>query len=150
MSDEFNEDSSLAELVTALTRAGPPPEITGPEEALTRLGVYVSQLGRVVALMQARLDEMESERRQQVTVSHRQVLNLQRAIREKAQATCIKYTLHSRGDEAAFRAAMLKAVYQRNRIKNLHDLPLAALHAATEQIANFADYALVMERRKQA
>lgn len=118
--------------------------------AIAQLGGYVSQLGRIVAAMQRRMDEMEQESRRKLTISHADALNLQKLIRQRAAEICAQYQLPSVQDAAAFRAAIKKAVLTRHGIRDLHDLPLAALDGAGDQIAHYASMALVMERRRTA
>lgn len=118
--------------------------------AIAQLGGYVSQLGRIVAAMQRRMDEMEMESRRKLTISHADALNLQKLIRQRAADICAQYQLTSAQDAAAFRAAIKKAVLTRHGIRDLHDLPLAALDGAGDQIAHYASMALVMERRRTA
>lgn len=129
-----------------------PPEEPPRELSLTarELAGYVAQLGRIVSVMQRRMDEMERERLQRVTLSHAQALQLQRAIRARAAEVCAKYALPSPQDAAAFRGAIKKEVLARYGVKDLHDLPLAALENAREQIGKFSDIALVMARRARA
>ena len=119
-----------------------------PEDYVDRLAASVGQLGRIVAAMMRRMDEMEKESARRVTISHAQALQLQRAIRARAADICRQYALNDPQDAAAFRAAIKKELLARWQVRDLHDLPLNALAAAGEQIARYADFGLVMERRK--
>lgn len=135
--------------LAALT--APAPEMRPPQPlALTarELAVYVAQLGRIVSRMQRKMDEMALESAQRVTVSHAQALQLQRMIRERTAAICRQYGLSAGPDAAAFRAAIKKEVLSRHGVRDLHDLPIAALPGAREQIGRYADFGLVMERRR--
>lgn len=120
-----------------------------PEDYVDRLAASVGQLGRIVAAMMRRMDEMEKESARRVTISHAQALQLQRAIRARAAEICRQYALNDPQDAAAFRAAIKKAVLARWGIQDLHDLPLSALSAAEDQIARFASIQLVMDARKK-
>lgn len=129
----------------------------GNENAAQEIGLtarelagYVAQLGRIVSTMQRRMDEMERERLQRLTISHAQALRLQRAIRARAAEVCAKYALTTPQDAATFRAAIKKELLARWGIRDLHDLPLAAMDNAREQIGRFADIGLVMDRRARA
>ena len=118
-------------------------------EDAEQLRLCVAQLGRIVATMQRRMDEMEKERAQRVTVSHAQALAMQKRMRYRAAAICEKYALSSPEDAAAFRKAMKAAVLSRFGVRDLHDLPLYALEDAERQIDGYADIGLVMERRRK-
>ena len=127
-----------------------PEDMDAAIAAIAQLGGYVSQLGRIVAAMQRRMDEMEQESRRKLTISHADALNLQKLIRQRAAEICAQYQLKSAQDAAAFRAAIKKAVLTRHGIRDVHDLPLIALDGARDQIAHYASMALVMERRRTA
>lgn len=118
-----------------------------PEDAAEQLGRYVQQLGRIVAAMQRRMDDLERESARRVTISHAQALALQKRIRARAAAICARYDLGAPGDQAAFRAAIKRAILQRYAIRDLHDLPLAALDDAGNQADTFTDARLMLERR---
>ena len=149
---DFSRALSGRETETALRafRADMPLEQTpAPLENLCQeLAAYVQQLGRIVAAMQRRMDEMEQESARRATISHAQALQLQRAIRARAAEICRQYALNDPQDAAAFRAAIRKELLARWQVRDLHDLPLNALCGAGEQIARYADFGLVMERRK--
>lgn len=121
-----------------------------PEQTAADLSAHVQQLGRIVALMLRKMDEMEAESARRVTVNHAQALALTARIRARAAEICAVYDLTGQGDAAAFRAAIKKAVLGRFGIRDLHDLPLRALVEAERMIDNYANIALVMERRKAA
>lgn len=116
---------------------------------LQRLGLYIGQLGRLVATMQARIDALERENGRRVTISHAQALALGRRISLRAGELCEKYRLDEKADQAAFRAAIKKAVLALHGIRDLHDLPLGSLDAAGRAIDNFVSIALVKERREK-
>ena len=117
---------------------------------MQRLGLYIGQLGHLVAAMQARLDALEKENGRKVTISHAQALFLGRRISLRAMELCEKYRLDSKADYAAFRAAIKKSVLAQHAIRDLHDLPLSSLDAAGRAIDNFSSIALVRERRESA
>lgn len=119
-----------------------------PEQTAADLSAHVQQLGRIVALMLRKMDEMEAESARRVTVNHAQALALTARIRRRAEEICAAYELGGKGDAAAFRAAMKKAVLGRYGIRDLHDLPMRCLPEAERMIDNYASIALVMERRR--
>lgn len=119
-----------------------------PEQAAADLAAHVQQLGRIVALMLRKMDEMEEASARRVTVNHAQALALTTRIRERAAEICAAFDLQDKADAAAFRAAIKKAVLGRFGIRDLHDLPLRALQDAERMIDNFASISLVMERRR--
>lgn len=114
-----------------------------------QLSTYMVQLGQMIAAMQNRMDELEARQRQ-VTISHRDVLQVMARIRWKAGETCMKYNLQDAKSVKIFRAAIKKDVLRRAQVKDLHDLPAASLPAAEKQIDSWTDIRLVMERRGQA
>ena len=116
---------------------------------MQRLGLYIGQLGQLVAAMQARLDALERENGRKVTISHAQALSLGRRISLRAMELCEKYRLDGKADQAAFRAAIKKALLAQYAIRDLHDLPLGSLDAAGRAIDNFSSIALVRERREK-
>ena len=116
---------------------------------MQRLGLYIGQLGRLVATMQARIDALERENGRRVTISHAQALALGRRISLRAGGLCEKYRLDSKADYSAFRAAIKKALLTQYAIRDLHDLPLSSLDAAGRAIDNFSSIALVKERREK-
>lgn len=116
---------------------------------MQRLGLYIGQLGQLVAAMQARLDALERESGRKVTISHAQALSLGRRISLRAMELCEKYRLDGKADCAAFRAAIKKAMLTQYAIRDLHDLPLSSLDAAGRAIDNFTSIGLVRERREK-
>lgn len=116
---------------------------------LQRLGLYIGQLGQLVAAMQARIDALERENGRRVTISHAQALALGRRISLRAMELCEKYRLDGKADYSAFRAAIKKALLTQYAIRDLHDLPLSSLDAAGRAIDNFVSIALVKERREK-
>lgn len=119
-----------------------------PEQAARQLSADVQQLGRILAAVMQRMEEMERERAQ-VTISHDQVKALLARMRERAAEICAQYALAGDKDAAAFRAAIKKAVLARHGIRDLHDLPLRALDGAEKQIDRYANIGLVMQRKKE-
>lgn len=120
-----------------------------PAAELQRFSQYVDQLGQLVMAMQRRMDALEKESAQKVTISHEQSKALQKRSAKRAEGICEKYGLDPKADGAAFRAAIKKALLKEYQIKDLHDLPLRSLDGAGRIIDNFTDIALVMERRMQ-
>lgn len=116
---------------------------------LQRLGLYIGQLGQLVAAMQARLDALEKENARRVTLSHNQVKALNKRIGIRADDLCAKYQLGDAADVRAFRAAIRKMLLTQYAIRDLHDLPLSSLDAAGRAIDNFSSIALVRERREK-
>lgn len=116
---------------------------------MQQLGRYIGKLGQLVAAMQARLDALEKENARKVTISHAQALSLGRRISLRAMELCEKYRLDGKADQAAFRAAIKKALLTQYAIRDLHDLPLGSLDAAGRAIDNFSSIALVRERREK-
>lgn len=119
-----------------------------PEQSARQLSADVQQLGRILAAVMRRMEEMERESAK-VTISHDQVKALLSRMRERAAEICAQYGLSGARDAAAFRAAMKKAVLARCGIRDLHDLPLRALDGAERQIDRYANIGLVMQRRKE-
>lgn len=111
-----------------------------------QMGALLMRMGQVIGTMQRRMDEMEA-RQAAVTVTHKDVLRLMARIRWRAQETGRKYSLEDLESQKIFRAAIKKDVLRRNQVRDLHDLPAAALPAAEKQVDGWADIRLVMERR---
>ena len=111
-----------------------------------QLGRYLVQMGQLVAQMQRRMDEME-ERQAAVTVRHGDVKRIQARIRARADEICGKYNLGDPESAKRFRAAMKKDILRRWAVKDLHDIPAAALPAVEKALGSWTDIRLVMERR---
>lgn len=120
-----------------------------PTNAIAQLGVYVDQLGRMLLSIQQRMERLERENTRRITISHDQVITLQKRIRLRSDEICAKYRLAGKGDAAAFRAAIKKQLLIRYGIKDLHDLPLAELRDAGDLIDHYASIQLVMDRRRK-
>ena len=120
-----------------------------PEDYVDRLAASVGQLGRIVAAMMRRMDEMEQESRKRLSIDHRQALALRKMMGARAADICMQYALNAKMAAPPIRAAIKKAVLARWGIQDLHDLPLSALSAAEDQIARFASIQLVMDARKK-
>ena len=110
-----------------------------------QLSTYMVQLGQMIAAMQSRMDEMEARQRQ-VTISHGDVKRIQQLIRIRAGEICGKYQLAAE-DGKAFRAAIRRDVLKRWGVKDLHDIPEAALGAVESAIGSWVNIRMVMERR---
>jgi len=111
-----------------------------------QLSTYMVQLGQMIAAMQSRMDELEARQRQ-VTISHGDVKRIQQLIRIRATEICGKYQLEAE-DGKAFRAAIRRDVLKRWGVKDLHDIPEAALGAVESAIGSWVNIRMVMERRK--
>ena len=116
------------------------------EENARRMGEMILQLGTVIGTMQKRMDEMEARQRQ-VTVGHGDVKRIQQLIRLRTEEICGKYGLQDPESVKRLRAAMKKDVLKRWGVKDLHDLPDAALPAVESAIGGWVNIRLVMERR---
>ena len=116
------------------------------EENTRRMGEMILQLGTMMGTMQRRLDEME-ERQAQVTISHAEAKRLQALIRGRADELCRKYNLQDKDSPKIFRAAIKKDLLKRFLVKDLHDLPEAALGRAEALVDSWVNIRLAMERR---
>lgn len=116
------------------------------EENARRMGEMILQLGTMIGTMQKRMDELEA-RQAAVTVSHGDVKRIQQLIRLRADEVCGKYGLTDPESVKRMRSAMKKDVLKRWGVKDLHDLPAAALTAVTGAIGSWVNIRLVMERR---
>lgn len=115
-------------------------------EDIQQLGKYIIQMGQLIGQMQRRMDEMEA-RQAAVTARHGDVKRILARIRSRADEICGKYGLTDRESQKKFRAAMKKDILRRWAVKDLHDLPDAALPAVTRALDSWTDIRLVMERR---
>ena len=111
-----------------------------------QLSTYMVQLGQMIAAMQSRMDELEARQRR-VTISHGDVKRIQQLIRIRAGEICGKYQLAAE-DGKAFRAAIRRDVLKRWGVKDLHDIPEAALGAVENAIGSWVNIRMVMERRQ--
>ena len=116
------------------------------KENAQRMGDMILQLGTMIGTMQRRMDEMEA-RQAAVTISHVDVKRIQARIRSRADELCGKYNLQDRESPKKFRAAMKKDILRRWAVKDLHDLPDAALPAVEKTLDSWTDIRLIMERR---
>ena len=116
------------------------------KENAQRMGDMILQLGTMIGTMQRRMDEMEA-RQAAVTISHADVKRIQARIRSRADELCGKYNLQDRESPKKFRAAMKKDILRRWAVKDLHDLPDAALPAVEKALDSWTDIRLIMERR---
>ena len=116
------------------------------EENARRMGDMILQLGTMIGTMQKRMDEMEARQRQ-VTISHGDVKRIQQLIRIRTEEICGKYQLTDPESVKRLRAAIKKDVLKRWGVKDLHDLPDAALPAVESAIGSWVNIRLVMERR---
>ncbi len=116
------------------------------QENAQRMSEMILQLGTMIGTMQRRMDELE-DRQRQVTVSHGDVKRIQQLIRIRAQDLGQKYGVTDPETGKILRAAMKKDVLKRWGVKDLHDLPDAALAAVENAIGGWVNIRMVMERR---
>ena len=137
--------------------SAPPQDDTGalaliPEAAaqlhtdVQQISGILLQMGTLISNMQRRMDEMEA-RQARVTVNHGDVKRIQAMIRVRADEICQKYQLTDVESVKRFRAAIKKDVLKRWGVKDLHDIPEAALAGMDEKIGSWVNIRLVMERR---
>jgi hypothetical protein len=127
----------------------PMAKVPALQESVEQMGRYLAQMGQLMATMQRRMDEMEA-RQAAVTISHADVKRLQKMIRTRADEICRKYELQDKDSPKIFRAAIRKDLLKRFLVKDLHDLPEAALSRAEALADSWANIRLVMERRGSA
>ena len=123
-----------------------PQGVVAMADNVQKMGQYIMQMGQLIGQMQRRMDEMEA-RQAAVTISHADVKRIQARIRSRADELCGKYNLADRESPKKFRAAMKKDVLKRWAVKDLHDLPDAALPAVEKALDSWTDIRLIMERR---
>ena len=124
----------------------PLSKVPALQENVEQLGRYIMQMGKLIGQMQRRMDEMEA-RQAAVTVSHADVKRIQARIRSRADEICRKNNLQDKDSPRIFRAAIKKDVLARYQVKDLHDLPAAALAGAGKQVDSWTNIRLIMERR---
>ena len=120
--------------------------IAETEANVQRMGEMILQLGTMIGTMQRRLDDME-ERQAQMTISHAEAKRLQALIRGRADELCRKYNLQDKDSPKIFRAAIKKDLLKRFLVKDLHDMPAAALGRAEALVDSWVNIRLAMERR---
>ena len=123
-----------------------PQGVVAMADNVQKMGQYIMQMGQLLGTMQRRMDEMEA-RQAAVTISHADVKRIQARIRSRADELCGKYNLADRESPKKFRAAMKKDILRRWAVKDLHDLPDAALPAVEKALDSWTDIRLIMERR---
>ena len=111
-----------------------------------QMGVLMMRMGQVISTMQRRLDDLE-ERQAKITISHGEVKRIQGLIRCRADEICRKYNLQDNDSQKVFRAAIKKDVLRRWQVKDLHDIPEAAISAVDNLISGWTNIRMVMERR---
>lgn len=111
-----------------------------------QMGVLMMRMGQVISTMQRRLDDLE-ERQAKITISHGEVKRIQGLIRCRADEICRKYNLQDKDSQKVFRAAIKKDVLRRWQVKDLHDIPEAAISAVDNLISGWTNIRMVMERR---
>ena len=123
-----------------------PQGVVAMADNVQKMGQYIMQMGQLIGQMQRRMDEMEA-RQNAVTVRHTDVKRIQARIRSRADELCGKYNLTDRESQKKLRAAMKKDILKRWSVKDLHDLPDAALPAVEKALDSWTDIRLIMERR---
>lgn len=111
-----------------------------------QMGALMMRMGQIISTMQRRLDDLE-ERQAKITISHGEVKRIQGLIRCRADEICRKYNLQDKDSQKIFRAAIKKDVLRRWQVKDLHDIPEAAISAVDNQISGWTNIRMVMERR---
>lgn len=114
-----------------------------------QMGALLMRMGQIISTMQRRLDDLEA-RQARVTISHAEVKRLQALIRMRADQICGKYSLQDKDSPRIIRAAIKKDVLRRWQVKDLHDIPEAAISAVDNLISGWMNIRLVMERRGKA
>ena len=123
-----------------------PQGVVAMADNVQKMGQYIMQMGQLIGQMQRRMDEMEA-RQAAVTISHGDVKRIHARIRSRADELCGKYNLADRESPKKFRAAMKKDILKRWAVKDLHDLPDAAMPAVEKALDSWTDIRLIMERR---
>lgn len=111
-----------------------------------QMGALMMRMGQIISTMQRRLDDLE-ERQAKITISHVEVKRIQGLIRCRADEICRKYNLQDKDSQKIFRAAIKKDVLRRWQVKDLHDIPQAAISAVDNLISSWTNIRMVMERR---
>lgn len=111
-----------------------------------QMGALMMRMGQIINTMQRRLDDLE-ERQAKITISHGEVKRIQGLIRCRADEICRKYNLQDKDSQKIFRAAIKKDVLRRWQVKDLHDIPEAAISAVGNLISGWTNIRMVMERR---
>ena len=119
------------------------------------LGKSVEQLREVVPVLvqelrkiQQRMAEMEA-REQQITLSHAEVRIIQQLIRNRSYEYCEKYGILSPGSLRSINAGIKRAVLNRYKVKDLHDVPAIARQAVEAQISRWSDSRLMARCREK-
>lgn len=111
-----------------------------------QMGALMMRMGQIISTMQRRLDDLE-ERQAKITISHGEVKRIQGLIRCRSDEICRKYNLQDKDSQKIFRAAIKKDVLRRWQVKDLHDIPEAAISAVDNLISGWTNIRMVMERR---
>ena len=130
-----------------------PKSVATMGENVRQMGEMILQMGAMISTMQRRMDELET-RQAKVTVLHGDVKRIQAMIRSRADELCRKFGLQDAESTKAVRAAIKKDVLKRWGVKDLHDLPDAALPVAESAIGGWVNTRMMMgmltERRGRA
>lgn len=117
-------------------------------EGIQQLGQYILQMGGMMATMQRRLDELE-EKQARITLSHEEVKAVSKQISRKVCNYCEKYDILTPGSMRTIRAGIKRSILDRYHVKDLHDVPAAALPAVETQIEYWSDSRLMMKCRER-
>ena len=112
------------------------------QRLIERQGAQIEQLAAAVISLDARLAEV-TKAAQTVTVSHKQVTQLQAQIRARAAEVCEKNGIADPKAAAAFRAAIKKDLLAAWGVSDLHDLPLSAWDRAVWAVGTWSRYAVI-------
>lgn len=151
MTDEMDALKALA----GKSPAFPAQEAPGggaflvPEEITRQMAVSVAQLGRIVSVLARKVEEMEAESAQRVTVTHAQALQLRKLIDAKAQAVIEQYRLIRCDSAVQLRRLIKKELLTRLGIRDLHDIPLAAWDRAVGIIDGWSNIQFVLMLKRE-
>ena len=120
-----------------------------PEESARQLSVQVAQLGRIVAVLARRMEDMEAQSARLITVSHAQALQLRKLIDAKAQAVIEQYRLIRCDSAVQLRRLIKKELLTRLGIRDLHDIPLAAWDRAVGIIDGWSNIQFVLMLKRE-
>ena len=112
------------------------------QHLIERQGAQIEQLAAAVISLDARLAEV-TKAAQSVTLSHRQVTQLQGQIRARAAEVCEKNGITDPKASAAFKTAIKKDLLAAWGVSDLHDLPLSAWDRAVWAVGSWSRYAVI-------
>jgi hypothetical protein len=133
----------VSELITIKeTEALQAKNVETLRQLIERQGAQIEQLAAAVISLDARLAEA-TQAAQSVTVSHKQVKQLQAQIRARAADVCDKNGIADPKAAAAFKAAIKKDLMAAWGVSDLHDLPLSAWDRAVWAVGSWSRYAVI-------